>query len=898
MKNLDPSNAPGPPRSSGELSVTANLHEALTRLRHPYVDRILWVDAICINQDGMDERNHQVLLMAQIYATASRVLVWLGEDNGDGGERALDELLALAKGTTDTGNGTIATIDLSQRPWFRRVWVLQEVAAARHILVMCGSRVIAGQAFYLGVTALRKRFGEHSKGLATLNSMAQLMKDAFVRTRQNTDGVVVKARFSLNISRLGDLLAMFCTHEATDARDKIFALLGMACDDLEGSGLEPDYSLPFDVLIGRLCSYLFGSGLSLLGVNALDKPVLYLKGKARVLGEVRTPTNPGSSVDIELYQQGRSPVCRYPPQRRGFRGGANPVSAGSIHSSDVLVAIYGPKHTTYLFVRMLGDYAVVISTVNQPHGENQYLDQDHDHGGDHELLFAWCWGGSPEHSHMLESSLESHQQSSPENYQERALRRREAALVHWGLGHFREGESLIEKAHGELRQMSEHTGDGKIGMLSSLIPNSWEKTWTELLRLRRLEALVYKMTGEREGYFSERRLYELITLDPYDKTLLPCLDELLTTSEEDTVQITSSMMKRALMDDDLGILLREAILTTRGTRLEPSAVVRLAQGSEVAMQAFVQAKKVQGDDWAVIQALVKALSLADWITYESLWPAEHFFSHITPDILKAAAKNRLQGPEIVEHLLREYWDEEWNDSTNPLTESVFEEAPQNHADGGWILRILYESRKRHGLPVKKHLQAAMRAALEDRDAGDSVLGLLKIDQKERVGLVTQETIHQMVSLRKRAEKVFEVLLEQGYEELVMTEEVVEMALSQNHKRGARWVEGTGPLLVLLLRWEGKQLPIDASKLGTWLAEDKFVSTKLWALEILGQFRGLDVLKDIADAAERKRHRAGEELFSEMIHHMRLPEYVRELGREELRALDLEEIKLPGHKRGR
>ncbi|EEU33495.1 uncharacterized protein NECHADRAFT_56568, partial [Fusarium vanettenii 77-13-4] len=59
-------------------SVTPNLHSALSSLRHPSWRRTLWVDSICINQADVQERCHQVLLMARIYAGASRVLVYLG----------------------------------------------------------------------------------------------------------------------------------------------------------------------------------------------------------------------------------------------------------------------------------------------------------------------------------------------------------------------------------------------------------------------------------------------------------------------------------------------------------------------------------------------------------------------------------------------------------------------------------------------------------------------------------------------------------------------------------------------------------------------------------------------------------------------------------------------------
>lgn len=62
------------------LMVTRNLEEALPQLRHPTEKRYLWADAVCINQNDIDERGDQVSEMGQIYRNASWVLIWLGPE--------------------------------------------------------------------------------------------------------------------------------------------------------------------------------------------------------------------------------------------------------------------------------------------------------------------------------------------------------------------------------------------------------------------------------------------------------------------------------------------------------------------------------------------------------------------------------------------------------------------------------------------------------------------------------------------------------------------------------------------------------------------------------------------------------------------------------------------------
>ena len=65
------------------LEVTPNLDEALRNIRFRSRRRILWIDAICINQTNVSEKNHQVYQMHTIFANAAEVLVWLGESDDD-----------------------------------------------------------------------------------------------------------------------------------------------------------------------------------------------------------------------------------------------------------------------------------------------------------------------------------------------------------------------------------------------------------------------------------------------------------------------------------------------------------------------------------------------------------------------------------------------------------------------------------------------------------------------------------------------------------------------------------------------------------------------------------------------------------------------------------------------
>lgn len=122
------------------LEVTVNLHTALLHLRRSDSNRLLWIDAICINQIDLAEREEQVQIMSSIFSAAKRVVVWLGGDlddsitdiNGVNASRQND--CNVLHQATDAGWEDVYTQEdwdskfasfpaLARRPWFQRIWV-------------------------------------------------------------------------------------------------------------------------------------------------------------------------------------------------------------------------------------------------------------------------------------------------------------------------------------------------------------------------------------------------------------------------------------------------------------------------------------------------------------------------------------------------------------------------------------------------------------------------------------------------------------------------------------------------------------------------------------------------------------------------------------------------------
>lgn len=143
------------------LKVGRNLNSALIAIREKDEEKILWVDAICINQQDVQERYQQVTMMGTIYMNATCVLIWVGEDETNDAyecfnliretNKVLIQMLSLhgevdripkLSAVAGSLRGNAKEWDrvkrLMDRKWFTRVWVLQEVGLARTGVILNG----------------------------------------------------------------------------------------------------------------------------------------------------------------------------------------------------------------------------------------------------------------------------------------------------------------------------------------------------------------------------------------------------------------------------------------------------------------------------------------------------------------------------------------------------------------------------------------------------------------------------------------------------------------------------------------------------------------------------------------------------------------------------------------
>ncbi|ORY05811.1 heterokaryon incompatibility protein-domain-containing protein [Clohesyomyces aquaticus] len=237
----------------GRINITANLQDVLVRLRYMDKARILWADAICIDQGNTHEKSEQVGLMGLIYWNASRVNIWLGKDEVQGVFSAavaialIKEIVALresnlkkhkvwnkvprytSKEVVESQEGQQAWEAVSQlfeRPYFKRVWVVQEVGLADEATFYCGESTFSRLELDKFVDWLSYS-GEVVLQFYHINlRQYHIMNDFWKVTRGNTRlelGSDPTYKLTHNfMAVLDSVRGLHCT----DPRDAIYAFLG------------------------------------------------------------------------------------------------------------------------------------------------------------------------------------------------------------------------------------------------------------------------------------------------------------------------------------------------------------------------------------------------------------------------------------------------------------------------------------------------------------------------------------------------------------------------------------------------------------------------------------------------------------------------------------------------
>ena len=271
--------------------VTRSLHHALSHLRLPADKRVVWADAVCINQDDLAERAEQVALMRRIYRSARSVTVYLGEP-WDGHRLATDFFRAAAdlpdhhyepslephlSVRGHDANSALLRQNLIRflaLPWWRRSWTVQEYALAREVNFQCGDTVLEGRVVQDAYSNLRSHeytccwdspavARDATFGVCLLHAFfrmdaTELAREASgghnhvpgpecatpIKFSQSTETPEQQAAYTISRSPLTFLGALdtFRERECRDPRDKIYGITGLYfADGVAEFFKKPDY---------------------------------------------------------------------------------------------------------------------------------------------------------------------------------------------------------------------------------------------------------------------------------------------------------------------------------------------------------------------------------------------------------------------------------------------------------------------------------------------------------------------------------------------------------------------------------------------------------------------------------------------------------------------------------
>nr|POE61748.1 heterokaryon incompatibility protein 6, or allele [Quercus suber] len=254
---------PGPLQT---VRIRRDLERALRHLRQREQSRMLWIDMICINQDDIVERGHQVKHMRLVYQLAHRVIVWIGTEE-DRSSIAFSVLNHLGQQVEFVQDGTWrvnapgcdeptwsraavplpydldtwqAVAKIIQRPWFQRLWVLQEAKlASNQSIIQCGEYEMPLRRFGNAIWCAAVKAEGQTSGL-----QAQLF-DAGDATVPQLDGPFMTTLLRLN------------QKACLDPRDRVYGALGLAPQSL-ASRIIPDYTRPVADVYKDFCLALCG----------------------------------------------------------------------------------------------------------------------------------------------------------------------------------------------------------------------------------------------------------------------------------------------------------------------------------------------------------------------------------------------------------------------------------------------------------------------------------------------------------------------------------------------------------------------------------------------------------------------------------------------------------------
>lgn len=544
---------------------------------------------------------------------------------------------------------------------------------------------IDGYIFCLGINSLKLAY----KDCPDLQNLIRPITYLIRRTAPRpTNSIRVPCKFSLDIRSLGELLDMYHTREASDRRDKVYALLGMSSDDCS-LNLSPDYNVSWHALFQQVIKLILCKHVSAMTWE--NREMAIIKSKGCTLGQI-------SSIETNAAWDDRQNIViskftsKHLGQKEDWNGRWTlQTAAKPIRKGDIICLLQGALKPT--IIRLHANYFTIIAiAVNPINDKNGWGRKDNDWSEifqsitdfSRNFLLVWDWTPSLDYSenkednNYLNSQASKHEKAVFEMHSDKTAWLMDAGLILGDLQNYTKALQNVEEAmHNYKREFGDEHSSTITAMtnLAAICKKSGHDQKGDKL------GVIADILGQKGDYnrITEKGVMNLVR--SFDEDVMGCLLD----QRRAHITITEYIVKAAAENLKNGNKVMKLLLYRRGGQVTITKDATTAIAANFDEQVMAVLLDRQEDQIAITEDFLKAAARNYRFSKEVMALLLNQRGHqisITEGVVKAAASNYRNGKEVMALLLNRPRDQ------IAITEDIIKAAVRNPGNGKEVIALL------------------------------------------------------------------------------------------------------------------------------------------------------------------------------------------------------------------